>query len=100
MTMADEKPKKLGEELEENAIMAAGIVRRYLKGEINGGDFVKTASLSIGHFNKYLATKGANDTNKLVALRGISANSDEFKEYVRLSMPDMIPVKKIEHKPK
>ena len=85
----------LEKKLEENAILAADVVKKYLKNEIAGGDYVKTASLAIGHHNKYLATKGANDANKIVALRGISQDSKEFKEYLEMSMPELIPRKLI-----
>lgn len=85
----------LEKKLEENAILGADIVKRYLKEEIPGGDYVKTASLTIGHHNKYLATKGANDANKIVALRGISADSKEFKEYLEISMPELVQRKLI-----
>lgn len=88
----------LREMLEENAEIGAGIIKKYLKGEVKGSDQVKIASLSITQCVKHQATRGATDMLKFAIARSISSDKTELKGQVQKNLPDYIDVKAIEDK--
>jgi hypothetical protein len=69
------------------------VVLQYLRGEIDGADKVKIASVTLGQNTRRLATKGAMLQIQLAVLRHVSDNKEQFKEYLRASQPQLLPDK-------
>ena len=69
-----------------------GVLLEYFR---NGSD--DTASVSrariaqsvLSAVTRHESTESALQTTKVVIARGIARDAEEFKEYIRLSMPDM-----------
>ncbi len=85
----------LEDQLRENAELGASIIKEYLGGKRQGGDFVKTAMLSVTQYAKVMATKGNLDTVKFMIGRSISKDQDELKGYIQSHMPDYGNLKKL-----
>jgi hypothetical protein len=84
--------------LQENAEIGAGIIKKYLKGDLKGSDQVKIASLAITQCVKHQATRGAIDALKFAVARSIATNQNELKGQVKIILPGYIDVKAIEDK--
>lgn len=86
----------LGEQLKENAEIAAGIIKKYLKDEVAGSDKVKIASLAITQCVKFQATKGNNDALKFAISRSVSFDAKELKTNIQKNLPEYVGAKELE----
>lgn len=89
--MSDRYEKKL----EDNAVLGADLVNKYLRGEIKGSDQVKIGSQAISQLNRHRATKGNMDMVKFAVGKSISADRKELTEYIRVNMPEYNAVKQL-----
>jgi len=89
---------ELGQLLKENAEIAAGIIKQYLKNEIKGSDQVRIASLAITQCVKHQATKGHQDALRYAITRSVSSNADELKKNLSRNLPEYVDVKQLENK--
>lgn len=85
----------LGEQLKENAEIAAGIIKKYLKDEVAGSDKVKIASLAITQCVKFQATKGNNDALKFAISRSVSSDAKELKNNIQKNLPEYVGAKEL-----
>jgi hypothetical protein len=85
----------LGEQLKENAEIAAGIIKKYLKDEVKGSDKIKIASLSITQCVKFQATKGNNDALKFAISRAVSSDAKELKDNIQNNLPEYANTKEL-----
>lgn len=81
--------------LRDNAVEAAEIICKYLKGDISGSDKVKIASLTITQCVKYQATKGAHDCLRFAVMKSVAADRKELKAGLENSMPEYLHTKLI-----
>lgn len=83
------------EQLRRNAAVAADIIHRYLKGEEEGSDKIKIASLAITQDCKHRATNGAVGALQFAICRSVAESQDELKNMIQYTMPDIFPVPRL-----
>ena len=80
--------------LEETAILGNEVLKEYLKSRTNSKkldmDRVRFGCQSIGAYQKYLGSKGANNTLQFMVLRSISKDREELKTLISGNMPKQL----------
>ena len=79
-------------EWEELFTRSRGVLLDYFKGGADDPASVSRARIAqsvLSAVTRHESTQSAIQTTKVVVVKSIARDEEEFKEYIRLSMPDM-----------
>jgi len=82
------------EELKEVAVLGIDVMRDYLASKKHSDDLdmdrVRIGTQAVGAFQKYTASKGANNALQFMVLRSISKDKEELKKLISGNMPKQL----------
>ncbi len=70
------------------------IVRKYLRGELEGSEKIRIALSAVQAHIKMKATEANDDTNRLGLAKLVYSDEKEMSSYIKKSMPHMMIEKK------
>lgn len=81
----------LEEKLVENAKVAADALHRYMKGTAKPSETVnlkvRTACMMVGHLQKFLGSKGANNSLAFAVTRAVAKDKGELRKLIKANIP-------------